>query len=110
MTRQVLYINGVPVEPGSRPPKPEPAPTEPPLRPGCVPSCCGALRAGNGGHRNDHSYECDYRPRRTFDHLIGEPEDRRFSAIAHAMRSEAWWCGLPVFMVPGDVAGEFTAR
>lgn len=73
-----------------------------------MPSCYGALHAGNGGHRNDHSYECDHRPGRIFDHLNGEPEDRRFGAVAHAMRSEAWWRGKPVFMVPGDVAGEVT--
>lgn len=110
MRRPALLVNGKPVEPGPRyqPPAP-PRRLPPPMRPGCVPSCCGALHAGNGGHRNDHAYECDYRTDRVFDHLAGEPDDKQFSAVARAMCSEAWWRGIPVFVVPGDVAGEIAA-
>lgn len=95
---------------------PPPPPPKMPVRPGAHPECCGAIGAGNGGHEP----HCEWRPRkpsdhpdlsrhpsaRCFDHMSGEPEDKRFSAVAKAMRSEAWWHGRPVYMVPDDAAGE----
>jgi hypothetical protein len=110
VTRQVFYINGVPIEAGPRCQPPAPRRLPPPQRPGCMPPCCGALYAGNGGHRNDNSHECDYRTGRVFDHLTGESEDKRFSAVARAMCSEAWWRGIPIIVVPADVAGEIEVR
>ncbi len=105
MSRPALYLNGEPVET-----KPRvawaPATPQPPVRPGCHPRCCGTIGNGNGGHEPD----CLWRTRRVFDHLGGEPGDARFSKVAHAMRSEAWWRGIPIIVIPGDVVGEIAAR
>lgn len=47
---------------------------------------------------------------RIFDHFTGgEPEDKRFSAVAHAMRMPKWWtCAppSPAWVDPPDASGE----
>lgn len=105
MTRDVLYVNGVPMPAGPRyvPPRL----TAPAPRPDCHPPCCGAQDAGNGGHEP----HCMWRPTpaRIFDHLSGGPDDARFSRVAHAMRSEPWWRGIPIIVWPHDVSGEIDA-
>lgn len=121
MTRaDVLLINGVPCDPSPRIRPPDPP--GPPQRPGCYPSCCGTLGAGNGGHYTDMLHragDCEYHPRRTFDHLDGtEPESRSYSAIARQMRRGilladqqgplAWWQTVPERDEPAAVAGEVT--
>lgn len=102
MTRPPLLFNGVPCEPGPRYVRPEPP--KPPVRPGCNPQCCGAEGAANGGHEP----YCIWRPTqaRIFDHLFGGPDDIRFSRVAHAMRSEPWWRGIPIIVGLDDVSGE----
>ncbi len=43
---------------------------------------------------------------RIFDHLNGEPEDRRFSRVARAMKASPMWTSVPVRDEPADVNGE----
>jgi hypothetical protein len=103
--RSGLIINGIPVEAMPQPAY-RPAPVPPrPSRPGANPECCGAIGAGNGGHDSDCSWRS--KPSRVFDHFAGgEPEDRRFGAVARAMRGELWWLRESVHVTPSPVAGE----
>lgn len=109
--RPVLFVNGAPVPAGPR--YQPPPPLGPPQRPGCLPSCCGELGSDNGGHREDrpaHGPGCEYAPAgRIFDHLDGtEPETRRFSAVARAMRAQPAWWTVPEDAPLAAVAGELT--
>jgi hypothetical protein len=46
---------------------------------------------------------------RIFDHFTGgEPEDRRFSKIAHAMRRSPFWTSVPEYEAPAEVSGEIS--
>lgn len=49
--------------------------------------------------------------RRIFDHLDGsQPEDKRFSRVAHAMVKSTWWRTIPLYVEPEPVAGETRGR
>lgn len=58
--------------------------------------------------------ELDYCPphakvepkQRVFDHLVGAPEDARFSKAARAMKSSPWWSSVPERDEPAATAGE----
>jgi len=70
------------------------------------PACCGYPGSGNGGHQRS----CPQHPARVFDHLDGEPEDARFSRIAHAMRRSPFWQSVPTYDAPIAVSGEVNDR
>lgn len=48
---------------------------------------------------------------RIFDHFRGsEPEDKRFSRIAHVMRASPFWTSVPLYEAPVAAAGEISCR
>lgn len=48
---------------------------------------------------------------RIFDHLTGdEPEDKRFSKVAHKMHGEPWWSVVPSPADQDTVSGEIRCK
>lgn len=97
------------------PSKYEPAP-QPAQRPGAHPSCCGDCYGGNHGN-GGHARDCDFRPRRVFDHMDhlnqNDKLGRRLHRIAEDIKDSDWWLswvGRPERkakdVTPTTVAGE----